>query len=236
MTAIPRRPTATAATSAATARTALCLLTALAVLGLTAGCGGSSDEAPVSNPGGAVYGQAADNDGFNGVGLTQPYQMPDITLTDTSGSSFNLVRDTTKPVTLVFFGYTNCPDVCSLVMANIAAAMTQLDPQVAARTQMLFVTTDPARDTPAVVDQYVNRFDPAFEGLTGPMARIKAAARPLGVPISGKHRLPSGGYEVGHGSQVIGFTHDDSARVVWTEGTPVSDMAEDIEKLARAPR
>jgi protein SCO1 len=218
-----------------TARNRLSVLAAVAVLGLLAGCGGSGDEAAVSNPGGAVHQPPQDSDGFRGAGLTRPYQMPDVTLTDTSGSPYNLVEDTTKPVTVVFFGYTNCPDVCGLVMADIASALTRLEPQVAEKVQPLFVTTDPARDTPEVVEEYVDRFHPAFEGLTGPLPKIKAAATPLGVPIEGMNRLPSGGYEVGHGTQVIGLGADDKAHVVWTQGTPVEDLVADIQTLANRP-
>jgi protein SCO1 len=213
------------------ATTVLCLLVPC-LLALVAGCGGADEQAAVTSPGGAVSQQTADNDGFRGVGLTQPYQMPDLTLTDTAGRPFNLKSDTDARVTLVFFGYTNCPDVCSLVMADMASALTRLSPQLAGDVQLLFVTTDPARDTPDVVGEYVDRFHPAFEGLTGPLPRIKAAAEPLGVAIQGTHRLPSGGYEVGHGSQIIGFTDDDKARVVWTEGTPVDDLVSDIHALA----
>lgn len=214
---------------------ALPLLAAVCALVLAAGCGGSGDDATVTNPGGMVYEPTQDTDGFRGVGLTRPYRMPDITLTDSGGTPYNLVDDTTKPVTLVFFGYTNCPDVCGLVMADMASALTRLPPQVAADVQPLFVTTDPARDTPAVVREYVDRFHPAFEGVTGPLPKIKAAAAPLGVPIEGMNRLPSGGYEVGHGSQVIGFAADDRAHVVWTQGTPVEDLVADIHALAHRP-
>jgi protein SCO1 len=213
------------------ATSGLCLLVSC-LLALVAGCGGAGEQAAVTSPGGAVSQQTADDDGFRGVGLTQPYQMPDLTLSDTAGRPFNLKSDTDARVTLVFFGYTNCPDVCSLVMADMASALTRLSPQLAGDVQLLFVTTDPARDTPEVVGEYVDRFHPAFEGLTGPLPRIKATAEPLGVAIQGTNRLPSGGYEVGHGSQIIGFTDDDKARVVWTEGTPVDDLVTDIHALA----
>jgi protein SCO1 len=210
---------------------ACAVLAGLCALLALAGCGGSGGEAVVRNSGAAAYTRAQDTDGFRGVGLPRPYRVPDVTLTDTAGTPYNLVEDTTKPVTLVFFGYSSCPDVCSLVMADMAAAMTQLDPQVAAQVQPLFVTTDPARDTPQVVRSYIDRFHPSFEGLTGPLPRIKAAAEPLGVPITGTRRLPSGGYEVGHGSQIIGVTADDKAHVVWTQGTPVDDLVTDIHTL-----
>lgn len=213
---------------------ALSAVLMVAVLAL-AGCG--ADEEPVAtNPGGMVYKPPKDTDGFRGAGLMQQYRMPGVTLTDTSGSPYNLRSDTRRPVTLMFFGYTNCPDVCSLVMADIASALTRLEPSLLAKVQPLFVTTDPARDTPAVLKEYVNRFHPAFEGLTGSLQEVKAAATPLGVPIEGMNRLPSGGYEVGHGTQVIGFSADDKAHVVWTEGTPVEDLIADIRTLAETAR
>ncbi|MDQ3274116.1 MAG: SCO family protein [Actinomycetota bacterium] len=207
---------------------ALVLSGALSVLvACTAG-----DPPVPDNPGGAIIEPAPDDDGFAGLGVPEPYPMPSVSLTDTSGESFDLVDDTAQPVTLVFFGYTHCPDVCSLVMADVASAMTRLDEGTRDEVQMLFITTDPARDDEAVIRDYLDRFDPDFEGLTGPLPRIKAAAQPLGVLIEGTNRLPSGGYEVGHGSQVLGFGPDDTAQVVWTEGTPVADLVTDIEALA----
>jgi protein SCO1 len=212
----------------------LAVLVGLCALVMLAGCGGSGNEA-VANSGAAAYTKTQDTDGLRGIGLSRPYRVADVTLTDSSGAPYNLVDDTTKPVTLVFFGYTSCPDVCSLVMADMAAAMTQLDPRTASKVQPLFVTTDPPRDTPRVIRTYVDRFHPSFEGLTGPVAEIREAAEPLGVPITGTRRLPSGGYEVGHGSQIIGVTADDEAHVVWTQGTPVEDLVADIRTLVGRP-
>jgi len=198
---------------------------------LVAGCTSGEETAEADNPGGAVHQGGNDDDGYHGVGLPEPYEVPSIQLTDTAGEPFDLVADTTEPVTLVFFGYTNCPDICNLVMADIASAMSRLEEDVAGDVQMLFITSDPARDTAPVIRDYLDRFDPSFEGLTGPLGRIEEAAEPLGVHIEGTKRLPSGGYEVGHGSQVIGIGEDDKALVVWTEGTPVDDLAADIDRL-----
>jgi protein SCO1/2 len=136
-------------------------------------------------------------------------------------------------VTLVFFGYTNCPDVCGLVMADIATALSRLEPAVAADVQMLFITTDPARDTGPVLRSYLDHFNPSFEGLTGSMHDIRTVATALGVPVEGIQRLPDGGYDVGHGSQIVGLDAADEAPVVWTEGTPVSDLEHDITVLDR---
>jgi protein SCO1/2 len=169
--------------------------------------------------------------GFDGSVMPRPYRMPNLTLTDTSGHRFNLGTATSAPVTLVFFGYTNCPDVCSLVMGDIATAVSRLDPEVARDVRMLFITTDPARDTPGVLRTYLDRFNPDFEGLTGPMRRIRQAASALGVAIAGVKELPGGGYDVAHGAQIIGFDRGGTISVVWTEGTPVTDLTHDIALL-----
>ena len=168
---------------------------------------------------------------FRGVELASPISMPSLTLETTDGKPFNLVTDTTHPVTLVFFGYTNCPDVCPLVMSDLTLAYAELPSDVRDQTQVLYVTTDPARDTRSVLRSYLDGYNSAFVGLTGRLRRIAAAAADLGVAITGTKALPSGGYEVGHGAQVIGFSHE-TAPVIWTPGTSVADMAADIETLA----
>jgi protein SCO1 len=116
-------------------------------------------------------------------------------------------------------------------MGDIATAVSRLDPDVASDVQMLFITTDPARDTPTVLRSYLDRFNPDFEGLTGPMSSIRQAATSLGVAIAGMRRLPSGGYEVAHGAQIVGFDQGGDISVVWTEGTAVTDLAHDIVLL-----
>ncbi len=159
--------------------------------------------------------------------------MPDVTLTSTNERDFNLITDTAYPVTLVFFGYTHCPDVCPLVMNDLAQTVLQLPESVRRQTQVVYITTDPRRDTPDVLRRYLDHYNSDFVGLTGPMATIVKAADDLGVAIEGRDRLPSGGYDVGHGAQIIGF-HDNVAPVIWTEGTPVSDIVHDIETLDRS--
>lgn len=200
---------------------------------LLSACGGAagSRDPATADPAGVVVSPVQQHTRFYGAEPATPYTMPDITLTATNGDSFNLVTDTAYPVTLVFFGYTHCPDVCPLVMSDLTAVYLQLSPAVRAKTQVLFITTDPARDTPAALTEYLDRFDDRFVGLTGDITEIKSAAAAMGVAVSGMKRLPSGGYEVGHGAQVIGF-RGNQAPVIWTPGTPVRDMVSDITKLA----
>ncbi|WP_238163064.1 SCO family protein [Kribbella capetownensis] len=209
-------------------RNAALLLTAVALLAL-AGCSGGKQEA--DNPGGAVIRTTQNPNGLRGASLDRPYAMPAKTLTDTGGNPFNLVTSTKKPVTLVFFGYTNCPDVCPTVMADVASALTKLDQSVRDQVQLLFITTDPARDTGPVIRKYLDRFDPSFVGLSGSLTSIKDIAQAVGVAVEGMQKLPSGGYEVGHGAQVIGFGKNDKANVLWLSNAAIGDLAHDFGKL-----
>jgi protein SCO1/2 len=205
-------------------------LVAVALLALV-GCGSGANQSS-DNPGGAIIRTpAGDPNGLRGATLDRPYALPEKSLTDTNGNEFNLVTSTKKPVTLVFFGYTNCPDVCPTVMADLASALTKLDKSVRDQVQMLFITTDPARDTGPVIRKYLDRFDPSFVGLTGQLASIKSIAGAVGVPVEGMKRLPSGGYEVGHGAQVLGFGKDDKATVIWLDNAAIGDLAHDFGKL-----
>jgi protein SCO1/2 len=207
-------------------------LVAVALLALV-GCGSGANQSS-DNPGGAIIRTpAGDPNGLRGATLDRPYALPAKSLTDTNGNEFNLVTSTKKPVTLVFFGYTNCPDVCPTVMADLASALTKLDKSVRDQVQMVFITTDPARDTGPVIRKYLDRFDPSFVGLTGQLASIKSIAGAVGVPVEGMKKLPSGGYEVGHGAQVLGFGKDDKATVIWLSNAAIGDLAHDFGKLVQ---
>lgn len=199
-------------------------------------CGGGETNADGQsagdgNPAGVVISDVHQNTTFEGTEPAKPYAMPDITLTDTDGQAFNLRTDTKRPVTLVFFGYTHCPDECPLVMSDTTAALNKLPHDVRQQVQMIFITTDPPRDTPKVLRTYLDRYDSHYVGLTGDLSTIMKAAKKVGVAISGKEKLPSGGYDVGHSAQVIGFKGN-HAPVFWPVNTPVSDMVADIEKLS----
>ncbi|HET6626378.1 MAG TPA: SCO family protein [Nocardioidaceae bacterium] len=209
------------------ARRLLTAAAALSVVLTLAGCAADSPDQQLTS-GMKTFG---DDDGMNGAVLDEPYVVPDTTLTATDDAPFSLTADTTEPLTLVFFGYTHCPDICQLVMSDIASAMTRLDQADRDKVAMLFITSDPARDDPQVLRDYLDRFDPGFEGLTGDLDTIVTVADDLGVPIEKGARMPSGGYEVAHGTQIVGVDDRDRAPIVWTEGTSAADLAEDITTL-----
>jgi protein SCO1/2 len=116
-------------------------------------------------------------------------------------------------------------------MATLASAMLQLDPADRAATQVVFVTTDPARDSGPVIRRWLDRFSSSFVGVTGPLSRITRVATDLGVPIAKGRRLPSGGYDVMHGTQVLGIDGTNTVPVVWTLGTTAPEFAHDIHQL-----
>jgi protein SCO1/2 len=168
---------------------------------------------------------------FTGAVLHRPYHAADTRLTDTEGHAFSLASSTDHRLTLVFFGYTHCPDECPTTMATLASAMLQLDAADRARVQVVFVTTDPARDTGPVIRHWLDRFDSSFVGLTGPLPAITQVATDVGVPVLKGKRLPSGGYDVTHGTQVLAVDGKNTVPVVWTLGTTAPEFAHDIHQL-----
>jgi protein SCO1/2 len=170
-----------------------------------------------------------------GSSLPKPYVMPEVSLTDTSGRAYNLATTPSKPVTLLFFGYTHCPDVCIAVLSDVSLALQRLTPADRDQIQLIFITTDPARDKEKRIRRYLDRFSPSYVGLTGPMSTIKRAAGEVGVEIEGLKKLPSGGYEVGHSAQVIGFSRNFGV-VIWTPGTPIGALKQDFALLVERSR
>ena len=105
--------------------------------------------------------------------------------------------------TLVFFGFTQCPDVCPTTLATLAQSTRQLaDLPPAQRPRVLLVSVDPERDTPDILAPYVRFFDPSFLGATGSLEAVAAAAAAFNVPYA-KVPLPDGGYTLDHGSGIF---------------------------------
>jgi protein SCO1/2 len=176
-------------------------------------------------------GEASSSGGFTGSRLDPPFEVSDIPLTDTGGGEYSLTKSTDKPLTLVFFGYTHCPDICGVVMANLASAMTRLSDADRERVDVVYVTTDPARDTATVLDRYLEHVDPDFIGLTGDLQDIVAIGKPLGVGVTQGKKLPSGGYDVTHGTTITGIDSHDEAPVYWSQETSSAQFAADIHTL-----
>lgn len=207
---------------------------ALTIVGLllaVPALGGCAGEAPASAGPVTDVSVPPDTDGLDGVVLPRPYRAPSVRLRSTTGAPLDLATDTRKPLTLVFFGYTHCPDICQVVMAGIASALLRLEPSRRAEVDMVFVTTDPARDDEATLRSYLGRFDPSFSGATGRLDRIVRVATALGVPVEKGERLASGGYDVTHGTQILGLLPGGRTPFVWPEGTDPAALADDITTI-----
>lgn len=171
---------------------------------------------------------------LRGTVLPEPWPKPDFTLTATDGRPYDFRRETDGFVTLLFFGYTNCPDVCPVHMANIAAVLRQLPPPTASRIKVVFVTTDPDRDTPERVRSWLGTFDHRFVGLVGPLDTVNAIQREARLAAAMKleqQGARGGGYLVGHAAQVVAYTPDNRAHVVYPFGTRQTDWAHDLPRL-----
>ena len=202
------------------------------VVGTVSACGTSSSANSASAGSGSGFVvDSSPSSLFDGVQLTQPFAKPDITLTDSSDKQFNLVQGTQGKLTLVYFGYTHCPDVCPTTMATLAATMRSLTPAQAAQIDVVFISTDPHRDTPAVLHTWLGQYDPAFIGLTGDFTTIQKAAGSLGITIDPPVKLPDGNYTVTHGAEVIAFDTKDKGYLVYTAGTTVPQFQHDIPLL-----
>jgi protein SCO1/2 len=109
--------------------------------------------------------------------------------------------------------------------------MTRLDENDRDRVDVVFVTTDPVRDTAPVLRKYLDGYDPSFVGLTGDIGTIADVALPLGVGVEKGQKLPSGGYDVTHGTTITGIDGDDEGPVYWGEATSSAQYAADIHTL-----
>lgn len=161
--------------------------------------------------------------------------LPVLRLERAPGVPFDWAAASRGKLTFLFFGYTNCPDVCPLHMANLAAALKTLPTETRSKVRVVFVTTDPARDTPERLGAWLAQFDSTFVGVSGDSASVEAAQRGLGMPSATRDReVPdSGGYTISHGAHLWAFTPDDSAHVVYPMGMQRDDLAADIPKLLR---
>ena len=112
---------------------------------------------------------------LRGTVMEVPILKPDLILTDTEGGLYDLRTETDGYLSLVFFGYTNCPDVCPVHMATLAGVYDELAPEVRDAIKVLFVSTDPKRDTPDRLRQWLSAYHPSFLGLRGEIETINRA-------------------------------------------------------------
>ncbi|NJP46341.1 SCO family protein [Actinacidiphila epipremni] len=166
------------------------------------------------------------------ISLDTPLAKPDLVLTDQTGKPYDLRKRTAGRALLLYFGYTHCPDVCPTTMADLALALRRL-PSGTARPDVVFVSTDPQRDTPGRLKSWLGLIDTRFTGLTGDFATIQHAAQRLGISVQAPQRQDDGSVTVSHGAEVLAFSPaDDRAHVLFPSGTPEATYAADLPKVA----
>lgn len=213
------------------------MLLLAAGLGLS-GCGGTSSAEEASPASGSGHDEHTGDapatvegpeDVYAGFDLAEPYRRPSFTLTDATGAAYDFTAKTAGRPTLLFFGYTNCPDICPTTMADVAVALRSVDPAVAEQVQVVFVTTDPANDTPEVLGEYLGQFDAdlpnRYVGLTGDEEAVVRAQLAAGVPQAEEEgRL--------HSTLLLLYGRDDQAQVAFDAGNTSRDIADDLQAIA----
>lgn len=174
-------------------------------------------------------------------------QAPKFRSTDITGADFGkelaLTGHDGKPRTLadfrgkavvLFFGYTHCPDVCPTTLADMAGVMRKLGKD-AERVQVLFVTVDPERDTPAVLSQYVPAFDPRFLGLYGDLAATQRAAKEFKIFFEKRAGSAPGAYAIDHSAQSYVLDPQGRLRLFVRQDRIADDLADDLRVLLGQP-
>lgn len=219
-------PSTTKQRIAATAAAAAAL-----VLALT-GCGSSSSGGDSGSP--AEIKVDKPHTPYKGTLLDQPFDKPDAVLTDTSGKPYDLRARTNGKVTLLYFGYTHCPDVCPTTMSDLALAKQSLPKAERPDVDVVMVTTDPARDTPKSLRSWLDAMDKSFVGLTGSFDDISAAAQQVGVHIDKPRKEKDGSITVEHGAQVLAFSKaDNKGHLLYTAGTSLASFKHDLPLLVK---
>jgi len=189
----------------------LLLLGAALILG-TAGC---NQEKPAAK--------------FNATDITGADFGKDFLLTDHNGKSRTLADFKGKAV-VMFFGYTHCPDVCPTTMSDMAQALELLGKD-AEKVQVLFVTIDPARDTPELLAKYVPAFNPGFLGLYGDEAALAKVARDFRIFYQKNQDKNGQGYSVDHTAGTYVFDQSGRLRLFMSYGQGAQSIVHDLHEL-----
>ena len=172
-------------------------------------------------------GPAAARNGFNGLDVTGAEWGRDFRLQDAEGRTRTLA-DFRGQAVLLFFGFTQCPDVCPTALSRAAAAMEQLGP-AAARVQVIFVTVDPERDSAAVLGAYTRAFHPRFIGLRADEGSTERTAKDFKVFY---RKVPTGGsYTMDHSTLSYVFDPSGRLRLAVRHEATAGQLAQDLKRL-----
>lgn len=170
------------------------------------------------------------SDDLQGVVIDPPQPKPTFTLTDTDGEPYEFASETEGRLTLLYFGYLNCPDICPVHLAQIAETFDRL-PDVARDAAVVFVSVDPNRDSPEEIRAFLDNFDSRFVGLTGTEEELAAAQTAAGVPVA-FYSGESEDYTVEHAGWVIAYAPDGLNHSIYPFGVRQSEWNNDLQVLA----
>lgn len=158
--------------------------------------------------------------------------MPELefTLTDENGRAVSAENYLGRP-TLLFFGFTNCPDVCPTTLAQLAGAARQLDEDARENLQVLFVSVDPARDDPQTLSRYTDAFGPQFIGLTGEKVALDTLTDRYRTSYAYGKKDESENYDVAHSGAVFAFDREGEVRLLIRASDPMNAIVADLRQL-----
>lgn len=162
----------------------------------------------------------------SGTWLPQPKPLADFRLSDDAGRPYTRA-DLAGAPTLVYFGFTHCPDVCPTTLVKLAQVRKQA---ALPALRVVLVSVDPQRDTPPVLARYVHAFDPGFRGLTGSEAEIARVARNFGVAVN-RVELPGGDYTMDH-SAIVFLVAGGGVVAIFTPPFDAGALAADLRRAA----
>ena len=168
---------------------------------------------------------------FNGGEISPPAAAPALELTDQNGEPFTLAQENGK-VSLIYFGYTTCPDLCPTTLNDFTIVKDDLGEDVASDVDFIMVTFDPERDTQARMKEYLNFFDPEFIGLRGDDAQTEQFLKDYGVTIKRvEYPNSSTGYLIDHTALIYVIDKEGRLRLTYPYGTDPLMIAEDVQHL-----
>jgi protein SCO1/2 len=176
-----------------------------------------------------MMGQPANPSLESGTSLPQPRALAEFDLVDSHGKHASLAQFRGHP-TLVFFGFTHCPDICPTTLAMLASVQKQV---ALPGLKVVFISVDPERDTPEQLGRYISSFGGDLIGLTGTAPEIVKTSRSFGV-ASSRVDLPGGDYTMDHSATVFALDSDARIVAVFTPPFSAAALVRDVAKLAPA--
>lgn len=168
---------------------------------------------------------------FQGSLIDPPAPAADFTLTDQNGQAFQLSSQQGK-VVLIFFGYTNCPDVCPITLTDFKRIKTELG-DLAAEVRFVLITVDPERDTVERLGLYLPSYDPAFYGLTGTREQLEPVWKSYGVYQAQQESGSAVGYLVDHAARIYAIDQQGNWRLTYPFEMDRGAVIEDVRQLLK---